>query len=154
MENEVNMQSVEKHVLQVMGHKPCLETLKHTQLIKQIGADLKHLKNAYKKALYQKEHTGFENWLLDNFYILENEGKSTQRQLKNMPALPSTQDKCAQLYHVLFAAVSKRGKFCWIPQRWGGLYRQSSRCAPCKQKNFWRLMPFCARPWCIWQLTL
>ena len=105
MENEVNMQSVEKHVLQVMGHKPCLETLKHTQLIKQIGADLKHLKNAYKKALYQKEHTGFENWLLDNFYILENEGKSTQRQLKNMPTLPST-PPCSRLRR--FSILSPR----------------------------------------------
>ena len=61
-------------------------------LQRQIEKDLHSLRRAYTKALRAHDDTTMGEWLCDNFYLLEREGRDVLSQLKTAPALPLDSD--------------------------------------------------------------
>lgn len=75
------------------------------KLKRVIKADLKTIRNEYKKELSKKD--GNKNdWLLDNFYLIEKEGRSVLSGLRNI--MPQKTDKSGLplLYSVVFKLLS------------------------------------------------
>ena len=58
------------------------------RLADQVKADRRMLRRAYRKVV-EGERRGAEEWLRDNYYLLERSAASAQRELKHLPALPS-----------------------------------------------------------------
>lgn len=74
-------------------------------LKKQIEKDLFSLRKAYAKALRAHDDTAMGEWLCDNFYLLEREGRGVVSQLKTAPPLPLDEDGTVRIYALCLHAV-------------------------------------------------
>ena len=74
-------------------------------LQRQIEKDLHSLRRAYTKALRAHDDTTMGEWLCDNFYLLEREGRDVLSQLKTAPALPLDSDGTVRIYAMCLRAV-------------------------------------------------
>lgn len=71
------------------------------RLKRVIKTDLKAIRNEYKKELLKKD--GEKNdWLVDNFYLIEKEGRSVLSSLRNVNAIMVDKSGLPALYSVLF----------------------------------------------------
>jgi hypothetical protein len=61
-------------------------------LINNINKDLVVIRKAYKKALSEKNADITSEWLADNYYILEREGRGVIKAFKNSPPLPEPEN--------------------------------------------------------------
>lgn len=67
-------------------------------LKKQIEKDLAALRRAYTKALRAHDDTAMGEWLCDNFYLLEREGRGVLAQLKAAPSLPLDENGAVRIH--------------------------------------------------------
>lgn len=74
-------------------------------LKRQIEKDLYSLRKKYTKALRAHDDTALGEWLCDNFYLLEREGRGVLSQLKTAPALPLDADGVVRIYALCLRAV-------------------------------------------------
>ncbi len=84
------------------------DTIRRTRprvLKKQIEKDLHTLRRVYSKALRIHDDTAMGEWLCDNFYLLEREGRGVLSQLKSVPALPLDADGVVRIYALCLCAV-------------------------------------------------
>lgn len=72
---------------------------------KQLRSDLKRLRKAYTKALRTHDNTTAGEWLCDNFYLLEREGRSVLAQWRDSPALPIDADGNVRIHTLCLRAV-------------------------------------------------
>lgn len=71
------------------------------RLKRVIKTDLKTIRNEYKKELAKKDGKK-NNWLLDNFYLIEKEGRGVLSELRNANAVIVDDSGLPYLYSVLF----------------------------------------------------
>lgn len=76
---------------------------------KQLESDLKRLRRAYTKALRMHDDTAAGEWLCDNFYLLEREGRSVLAQWKTAPPLPLDTDGNVRVSTLCLRAVQENG---------------------------------------------
>ena len=63
------------------------------------------MRKKYTKALRAHDDTALGEWLCDNFYLLEREGRGVLSQLKTAPALPLDADGVVRIYALCLRAV-------------------------------------------------
>ena len=66
------------------------------------------MRKKYTKALRAHDDTALGEWLCDNFYLLEREGRGVLSQLKTAPALPLDADGVVRIYALCLRAVRDR----------------------------------------------
>lgn len=74
-------------------------------LKRQMEKDLRCLRRAYAKALRAHDDTALGEWLCDNFYLLEREGRGVLQQLNAAPALPLDEDGTVRLFSICLRAA-------------------------------------------------
>lgn len=70
-------------------------------LRKVIRKQLKFIREAYKKTHLNRENVGVSEWLLDNFYILEREGRTILRQLQSINRIPVDEKSTLPVLYLL-----------------------------------------------------
>lgn len=79
------------------------------RLAEQLGTDRRILRKTY-RTVVEGERRGAEEWLRDNYYLLERAAASAQRDLKKSPPLPSLGGRPVIYVLCEKAAYAERGK--------------------------------------------
>lgn len=96
-----NNNRTEPVILDLCGKKGELSLKKHGVLRARLAKELELLRKAYRMSLQQENRTGVTEWLCDNYYIFEREGRTLIRELKVMPPLPTQKgQKLAAIYNL------------------------------------------------------
>lgn len=82
-----------------------IRRMRPRDLKKQLERDLSALRRAYAKALRAHDDTAMGEWLCDNFYLLEREGRGVLGQLKAAPALPLEENGTVRIYALCLKTV-------------------------------------------------
>lgn len=84
---------------------------KPVAIIRMLRRDLDHIRECYKKLVYSKELiTQAYEWLYDNYYILEREGRMVIKELGHMEAVPCSSDGVPEIYlHAKALCEAARG---------------------------------------------
>ncbi|CZT55897.1 N,N'-diacetylchitobiose phosphorylase [Eubacteriaceae bacterium CHKCI005] len=79
-------------------------------LRRQLGRELNRMREQYQIALGRQKRSDVEQWLCDNFYLIEKNGRALLRELKYQEPLPARKGQafCA-LYHVCEAICAPTG---------------------------------------------
>jgi len=73
--------------------------LKKSGLRKKLEHELFEIRKAYEKALKEQTSSTRDEWLCDNYYILEREGRSVLKDLKTCPRIPLEENNIQKLFY-------------------------------------------------------
>lgn len=75
------------------------------ELRKKTAGDIKALWALYRRVCREKTRPGAQQWLYDNYYTLQAQGRSTVRVLKEQPALPCLENTAIPVIYYLLDSI-------------------------------------------------
>ena len=102
--------SMEEAALQTARQIKITGSLKPRRVIHMLRGGLETIRDAYKRLVYSKQQiTKSYEWLYDNYYILEREGRLVIKGLSVSPALPCGEGVPAAFTHAQRLCITRRG---------------------------------------------
>lgn len=95
------------------------------RLRRELKGKLREIREAYSGAVRGGDKTEAGSWLRDNFYLIENLGRSVSEEMKEMPPLPAGSGGVPRLYEAAAEIVAAQAKK--EPEHFGETIRRVCR---------------------------